>query len=173
MNLIFIADIFVLICEQLGTIKNILQLELLSRYHQRVIRNHGWMIKLRVKNDTILEHIIKNYRFKNLSISPHVNINRFVKELKNCHTLDLYCTKVTDESVRELKNCHTLNLCYTNVTDESIRELKNCHTLSLFKTNITDKSVRELKNCHTLDLRYTNVTDESIRELKNCHTLRL
>src|SRR5579863_10351023 len=144
MNLIFIADIFVLICEQLGTIKNILQLELLSKYHQRIIRNHGWMIKLRVKNDTILEHIIKNYRFRNLSIFPHVNINRFVKELKNCHTLYLSNTNITDASVRELKNCHTLDLSYTKVTDASIKEL-NCHTLYLYSAEVTDKLVKELR----------------------------
>src|SRR5579863_1830669 len=173
MNPLFISDIFVLVCEQLGTIRDILRLELLSSRHQRIIRNHNWMIKLDVCNDIEMEHIIRNYRFRNLSIDRRVNINNFVKELKNCHTLDLFYTNITDESVRELKNCHTLDLRYTKITDASVRELKNCHTLYLSHTNVTDDSIRELKNCHTLDLAGTDVTDTSIRELINCHTLNL
>src|SRR5579863_9921149 len=142
MNPIFIADIFVLICEELETIKKVLQLELLSKYHQKVIRNHGWMIRLHISDDTIMDHIIKNYRFRNLCFWSPVNVNLFVKELKNCHTLNLAGTNITDISVRELKKCHTLYLSSTNITDISVRELKHCHTLNLSSTKITDESVR-------------------------------
>src|SRR5579863_3782782 len=98
MNPLFITDIFILVCEQLETIRDIIQLELLSSHHQRIIRSHNWMKMLYVHNDSEMEHIIKNYRLKNLSICPMVDINLFIRELKNCHTLYLSHTNVTDAS---------------------------------------------------------------------------
>src|SRR5579863_6250172 len=105
MNPLFIADLFVLVCEQLETMKEIVRLELLSSHHQKIIRNHGWMKILGVLNDTRMEYIIKNYRFKNLNIYSWVNVNYYATELKNCQILDLSGTNITDESVRELKKC--------------------------------------------------------------------
>src|SRR5579863_10117273 len=100
MNPLFITDLFALICEQLKTMGAILKLELLSSHHQRIIRNHNWMIKLYVSYDTEMEYISRNYRFKNLNIGLQIDINRFIGELKNCHTLNLCHTKVTDASIK-------------------------------------------------------------------------
>src|SRR5579863_9872217 len=100
MNPLFITDIFILVCEQLETIRDIIRLELLSSHHQRIIRSHNWMKMLYVHNDSEMEYIVKNYRFRNLRISRRVSINLFIKELKNCHILYLSCTSVTDASIR-------------------------------------------------------------------------
>ena len=51
-----------------------------------------------------------------------------------------------DEEVKELKNCHTLNLSdCKNITDEGVKELKNCHTIYLYETNVTYECIKELK----------------------------
>jgi hypothetical protein len=76
--------------------------------------------------------------------------------------LNLCNTKITNEDVAYLKNCHTLNLSWTKITD--VIELKNCHTLNLIGTDITDFS--GLKNCHTLNLSWTKITDECIKMLR-------
>ena len=131
MNLLDYTDIFVLICNFLPTIKEIIQLELLSKYHQNIIRTIDWFKEVKVKNDSVLEHVLKYYKFRWLNISSICDVNGFIKELKNCHTLNLAGTKITDASVKELKNCHTLYLYGTNITDANVKELKNCHTTGL------------------------------------------
>src|SRR5438552_9853584 len=124
MNPLYIADIFILVCCELGPMKKILQLELLSSFHSKLIRNHGWTKYVYVPNDILMNHIINNYRFKNLASNSNIDVNKYIMGLKNCHILDLSYTNITDASVRELKNCHTLDLRWTNITDASVRELK-------------------------------------------------
>ena len=125
MNLLDYADIFVSVCNFLPIIKEIIQLELLSKNHQYIIRNNNWFKEVRVKNDSVLEHILTNYKFKWLHIFSNCDVNKFIKELKNCHTLYLSWTNITDASVKELKNCHTLYLRGTNITDKCINKLRS------------------------------------------------
>ena len=102
MNPLYDIDIFISICDFLSTIKEIIRLELLSKYHQYIIRNSNWIKE--VKNDNILEYVLKNYKFKWLNISANCDVNRFIKELKNCHTLNLYGTKISDECINYLRS---------------------------------------------------------------------
>jgi Leucine-rich repeat (LRR) protein len=152
-------------------IKEIIKCELICHNYKFIIRNYYWINKqIRLKSINI-DYVLNNYNFKNIKINP-CRIHLYINKLKNCHTLDLSDTNITDVSVKELKNCHTLNLYWCkNITDDSIKELKNCHTLNLSRTKITDEGVKELKNCHTLKLSFTKITDVSVKELKNCHTL--
>ncbi len=62
------------------------------------------------------------YNFSNLLIT-----DEGVKELHNCHSLDLRsCDRITDEGVKELYSCHSLNLCGCNkITRKIIFESKN------------------------------------------------
>ena len=143
---LLISDIWLSIFNTFGNMKEIIQLELLSKYHQHIIRTHVWNIEIFIKNDKILEHIINNYKMKNMNINRFCDVNIFIDELKNCHTLDISCTNITDASVSELKNCHTLDLRRTNITDASVSELKNCHTLYLYETKITDECVNILRS---------------------------
>src|SRR5260221_248816 len=91
-----------------------------------------------------MNHIVNNFNFSNLRL-VHIIQYFDIKYLKKCHTLNLACTNITDESVKELKNCHTLNLSYTNITDESVKRLKNCHTLDLSGTKITNITIFYLR----------------------------
>ena len=146
MNPLYLDDLFISIITILNDFKMIVKLELLSKYHQNKIRKNNWYIPVKIKNDIILRHVINKYRLKNLDLScKSFDINIFIKELKNCHTLDLYGTAITDESVKELKNCHKLYLAGTKITDASVKELKNCHTLYLYDTKITNTCVNELR----------------------------
>ena len=161
-------DIFNLILEKTNNIKFVVGLEVLSKHYKKIIRYYGWHIQVNIRNDIVFERIVNNYNFKNLKISSRCDINLFINKLKNCHTLDLQNTNITDESVKLLGNCHTLNLSYTNITDESVKLLGNCHTLYLFFCiKITDESVKLLGNCHTLDLFNTKITNESVKLLKS------
>jgi hypothetical protein len=166
-------DVIILILDNLNS-KEIIKCELISHCYKVIIRKHHWINK-QFYLWKYIDHVLTNYNFKNIMInSRYSDVNRYIYNLKNCHTLDLRYTNITNESVKELKNCHTLNLSWTNITDKSVKELKNCHILYLTGTNVTDESVKELKNCHTLYLSFCKkITDNSVKELKNCHSLYL
>ena len=80
----------------LENVQTLMQISLVSNFFLRVVRTGSWsLIKVRVKNQIILEHILSTYKFKNLDLSN---------------------TKITDESVSKLIKCHTLNLGGTKIT---------------------------------------------------------
>ena len=91
MNPLLLEDTCVLIFNLLD--ENVLKLETLSRFHHFLIRRTPWFFHIKVKNfDTILP-----YRFKNLSVSSSIDVNLYLNYLKNCHTLNLYMTNITDD----------------------------------------------------------------------------
>ena len=102
MNPLSISDIFITVCNNLE-LKEIINLELLSINHQLMVRNNNWYKQINIKNDIILDHILKNYKLKKLNINNNCNINIFIDKLKNCHTLDLSYTKITYKCIVELK----------------------------------------------------------------------
>ena len=145
MNPLLISDIFLSICDNLE-LNQIINLELLSTNHKLMIRNNSWFKYFYIKNNIILNYVLNNYKLKKLIISSKCDGNLHILKLKNCHTLDLSCTKITDSSVKELKKCHTLNLRKTKITDSCVKELKNCHTLDLYGTKISNECIEELKS---------------------------
>ena len=127
--------------------KQLFDLQLVSKSFLDLVRKCHWVHTLvYLKNDSICSFVLNHFKFRNLLFNSKCNVNSFIGLIKNCHTLDLYWSNITDESVKELKNCHTLNLFGTMITDESAKELKNCHTLFLVMTNITDECVKELRS---------------------------
>ena len=117
-------DIFQQICQEL-IVEEFIKMRQLSKHHKKIISIMSWYKYIYVKNETILRHIIDNYKFLNLRFYQNIT-DESVKELKNCHTLDLsYCKNIMDEGINELKNCHTLDLSgCQNITDEGVKELK-------------------------------------------------
>ena len=172
MNPLYITDICTSVFESLDRMNHIIRLELLSMFHMKIIRNHNWNKYIFIRTNSMMIHIINNYKFRNLDIGSCVDINMYVDKLKNCHTLDLSHTNISDTSIIELKNCHTLDLSYTDIAN-GISKLGTCHTLNLCHTNVTDIDVGKLNTCHKLDLSYTNTTDASISKLGNCRILIL
>jgi HD superfamily phosphohydrolase YqeK len=172
MNALTINDIFIEICKNIFDLKQLIKIELISKYHMCLVRKTNWYHFSVYLNEKQIEHVLSIYNFRNLNLHTAITDESILK-LINCHTLNLSSTKVTDESVSKLINCHTLNLSYTAVTDKSVSKLINCHTLYLSQTAVTDESVSKLINCHTLSLCCTKVTDESVSKLINCHTLWL
>ncbi len=163
---VLIPKIFEQIFQSFST-KQLFDLQLVSKSLLDLVRNCHWSHAIvYLNNDSVCSFVLNHFKFRNLRFSSMCNVNSFIDLIKNCHTLDLTWTNITDESVIELKNCHTLYLYRTNITDKSVKELKNCHTLSLSNTNITYESVKELKHCHTLHLYRTNITDECVKELR-------
>ncbi len=168
MNPLLIEDIFVSICDYTTSLVELLNFCYLSKMHCDIIRSNRWInIEVTAEDDSMMQSIIDNYSFENLFVGPGCNVNLFINKLSKCHTLDLCCTDITDESVKKLKNCHTLNLACANIIDECAKKLKNCHTLNLSYTCITDESAKKLKNCHILYLAGTEVTNECIEKLRS------
>ena len=82
----------------------------LSKRHKKIISVMSWYKYMYVRNETILRHIIDNYKFLNLCLYRDVT-DKEVKELKNCHTIYLFgCKNITDECIKELKE----NGCIVN-----------------------------------------------------------
>ena len=149
MNVLLFDDLFITICLYFN-IKNIINFELISTYHHRLIRKTTWFLPVLIKNEISLKYIIEYYHFKNLDF--YFNVNPYIDYLKTCHTLNLPCSNITNENIKALGNCYALNLSNTCITDEDVRALSKCHFLNLFGTNITEESVKLLKNCHKVIL---------------------
>lgn len=159
MNVIEFEDIFVVICNMLPQMKDVINLELLSNKHLSIIRKTVWYKNVWIWNDDCMVHIIKCYKLRNLTFDfrKDFHFNKYMDYISNCHTLSLdRCKNVTDKMVKLLINCHTLDLNECNdITDESVKFLGNCHNLTLSCCEkITDESVKFLGNCHTLILSY-------------------
>ena len=102
-------DIFQQICQELTT-KELIKMRQLSKHHKKLVSEMPWYERVYVKNEKILRHIIDNYKFLNLVLFRNVT-DEHVKELKNCHTLDLHdCYNITDGCIKELKE----NGCIVN-----------------------------------------------------------
>ena len=148
MNVLLIDDLFIEICGYIDNVKELLKLELLSKYHCKIIRNVKWIhFELYIRSDEMLDAMLENHKFGNLFLPTDAN-DENVSKLINCHTLDLSYTKVTDKSVSKLINCHTLNLAGTKVTDESVSKLINCHKLyycGQCAKSISDKCIEKMR----------------------------
>ena len=60
MNPLLYDDLFISICQFLS-MKNIIKLELISKFHHKLIRNTPWYQEIKLKN---INHI-ERYKFKN------------------------------------------------------------------------------------------------------------
>jgi len=69
MNPLLDNDLFILICNNFYYMKNIIQLELLSKYHYNIVRNNIWYKQIKIYSDSNMEHVIKHYKFKNITVS--------------------------------------------------------------------------------------------------------
>ncbi len=148
-------------------LEQLIDFQLVSKSFLDLVRKCHWIhTPVCLNNDSVCSFVLNHFKFRNLIFSSMCNVNSFIGLIKNCHTLYLSWTNITDESVIELKNCHTLDISLTKITDESVKELKNCHTLYISGKKITDESAKELKNCHTLHLNGTDITDECVKELR-------
>src|SRR5207249_801937 len=113
----------------------ILNLQLVSKYFLSIIRNisltHAQII---LWSDVVCHYVLNNFKFRNLCISIFCDVNSFIDKLKNCHTLDLSGTRITDENVQELKNCSVIYLYGTKITNIYIIELRK-HGCKVFYSN--------------------------------------
>ena len=111
-----VDDIFIEVCKYFD-LKELLRLQLLSKYKSELIRKTRWNhtdVKL-YNTDGIDDKIIylaTNFNFMRYNLS--------------------YCYRITDEAVKMLGNCHTLYLSECNmITDEAVKMLVNCNALDL------------------------------------------
>ena len=119
MDILSNDDVFITVCMYFTKAKEIFRFELLSKYHQHLIRKTRWIhFSLYIKNEEILDYVLENYKCSNLRLFCEIT-DENVSKLINAHTLDLCNTKVTDASVSKLINVNTLDLGYTKVTDEN------------------------------------------------------
>ena len=146
-------ELLVNICQNLK-VSNRIKLELINNNFKNLVRNYPW------------DHLI-------LTIKKIKTIV-FVKDLGNCHTLNLAsCKLITDSSIKHLKKCHTLDLSWgPNITNENVQYLTKCHTLNL--NGCTDESIKYLGNCHRLNLRgCCQITEAGAIYLGKCRELNL
>ncbi len=121
--------------------KQLFDLQLVSKSFLDLVRNCHWIhTEVYLKNDSVCSFVLNHFKFRNLMFDRWCNVNSFIGIIKNCHTLRLAWTNITNESVIELKNCHTLYIHHCKkIADKSVKELKNCHTLYLFFPGRTDE----------------------------------
>lgn len=167
MNPLLVDDLFTSICNDLPSMKEIIELELLSKYHHNVIRNNTWNKEIIIQDNYHINHIF-NYKFRNIDIhrihrTYFLNSLSKYKELGNDITLDA--------SIKALEKLQYFKLIDNGYTDENIQFLRSLNTVDIRNCdNITNVSC--LKNVKRLFLiNCPNITDESIRELVNVKQL--
>lgn len=166
MNPLLIPDIFFLIFRP-RKISHLLKLQLISKSHQQIIRNHGWHKVIYIKNNIILEYVLNNFKFKKLQLGFKCTPNTYINQLKNCTVLDLSWSGVSDTDVIELQNCQILNLAGTMITDYGLMHLIHCQQLDLsYCKYISDFSVSQLITCKKLNLTGTFISEQCIKKLK-------
>jgi hypothetical protein len=174
---LLIDDIFILICNEMGTLKNMVKLQLLSQRHKYIIRTEKFHNQqIIINNNALADYLLFNYNFKNIKITYNVTeIAKYKYVLKNCYNLDVGCvSNVDDNIVQYFGNCNKLNLEQTTITDKSIKYLEKCNYVYLFNCNISN--VTNLRNCHTVDIGSMSnrfIKDDNIIALKHCNTLIL
>lgn len=139
-------DIWPLILENIGNMRKIIQLSQINKLLLRIIKTHIWYLKIFIDNNDILEYILNNFHIKNLCLSSACDVNHYINRLIYCHTLDLRCMNVTDDSVKKLIHCSILDLCFTNVSDAGVEKLIHCRKLYLYRTRVTDQCKQKLRN---------------------------
>ena len=89
-----ISDIFYEIC-MISKFKEIAKMNLLSKCHLKLIKSYNYYhFKINIDDENFNK--IHLYNFKNINLTLNAIMNNKLKELKNCHTLNLTdCYKIT------------------------------------------------------------------------------
>lgn len=195
---LLIDDIFMLICNEMTSLSDIVKLGLMSKKHNYIIRTNTWdNHALTINNNMEANFILYNYNFRNLIIKPKVHhVNRFGNRLRNVRKLYLD-TYANNNTMKYLDKCNDLTIIGTSVTDYGIRKLVKCNKIRLIDCQLLEGSflhyfndyhtieltehesffdwrLEQFKNCHTVNIKGCyNVTDVGIVLLKHCHTLNL
>ena len=177
MEILTDKDLFIRICYEFRTTKQLVLLEQLSKFHLKLIRKEKWPnFVVSIRSNYMLEQMQKTHSFGDLGFlydNDKISSIDFSR-LQNCHFIGLLSGGVTDKIVLKIKNCPQLGLAHnSSVTDKSVSELGNCQLLNLAHTRITDVSVLKLTKCQILNLSYTKVTDASVSTLINCKKIYL
>ena len=167
-------ELFIVICSKLPDMKTVIKMERASKHHQKLIRDTIWYLSVKIDNDWSMDHVVRNYKFRNIIFGKHVDCNRYINYIKECYKLNLFSCRITDNSIEKLGNVKHLNISFTKVTDESIIFLINSYSLDLSYTKISDVSVSLLGNLSILNLTGCKlITDMSVKLLGKCKSLIL
>jgi len=159
MNLLNNKDLFYEICEYLET-KDILKLELLSKFHLNLIRNENKLWD-------------KEYIWSNKLIRPNFTritvwneLNDLIKEFKNVKHLDIFnCDNVSYENIKDLP----LEYVFLSSEFKDINKLHNIKTLKTIEYLYTFEllELKDLKNINLIIPRYmiNNYTDNQFLDI--------
>ncbi len=112
------------------------------------------------------------------------NLQLVLKHCRNCESLDLINSNITDTGLKKLSQnlTHLTSLNLKNcqqITDQGLTHLKNLTSLQSLNLSgckkITDQGFAHLKNLNSLqslDLRHTKLTDQGLAHLKNLNSLQ-
>src|SRR5947208_1072527 len=82
-----------------SSINQILNLRTISKYFLFIIHNISLInVQIFLKSDDICRYVLNMFKFKNLHLSNAYDVNSFIDKLRNCHTVNLSMTNVSDES---------------------------------------------------------------------------
>src|SRR5438876_125277 len=97
------VDIFIEILNWLP-IKELLKMQLINKKIKLLVRKNKWPnVIIRTNNINFIRFLAGNFSFAKYDFG--------------------YCGELTDASVKELRNCHTLNLsCCNQITDAGVKE---------------------------------------------------
>lgn len=127
-NLLYVNDICTLFFLEFTEIKDLMMVNLLSKYHNLLVKKFHWNIIISVYNDITLDYILDNYNFINLIIGMHCDVNKFALRLGKCQSLNLCKTNINDESIKIILSygkCCKWNLSETKITNNCIQSFNS------------------------------------------------
>ena len=102
MNILLISDLFIQICEHVENINQLLNFGMISSKHIDIIKKTRFInLQIKISDNLAMKYIETNYHFANLRLISGIKFN--INYLKKCHTLDLYKTQITNQTINSLR----------------------------------------------------------------------
>lgn len=187
-------DLFILICDKLSNMKDIIKLESLSSYHHNLIRNTIWYKHIYINTNSEMKHIERFYKLRNMTLDKNVDVFLFIDYISKCHSLHIsncvginisklsnlceltldHCYFLNNENLKYLSKLDTLNISgHRSITNDGMQHLSNLTKLNVSGCNITDMGLKYLTKLIALDLSNCDITDEGLKFLTNIKDLYL
>lgn len=150
---------------------------LINRYtfYYKLVFDHDSFLAYNLKTSRCHIHILELINESGFVSMKNHHIKSLFHNNRHIHTIIFPNIKVTSNySFRFLKNCHTIDISHSNITDIGVSFLENCRNINLsWCNNISPKSLVFLKNCHTIKLSGSHITDDYIKILTKSKYYRI
>jgi len=193
-------DILFCIFSNIRSPRELLRLQILSKFVNDVIRDTTWDNIFIDEKIAISMRLLSNFKFTNYKITrqhghpelpdcillkflncktvmlyDYRDIDYIIPYLRNCNRVTLFGSTFSYKILESLDNCSKLDLSLSTIKDMEDGEPLKCETIKVHqcKLAVSEQHFHMLSMCHQIDLFRTTITDVGISKLTNVRNLRV